>query len=491
MSENYSPKPSKNTTILLVMLGVVAALLVLLIISTNLAAEEPDELETPPSGNLQTGDTQTETPPPAVSHNDKVSGISLYKGPTLQYNIKYDAAIDEYLLEGFEHMLYNDKFELVISTAANLSPMTTIEDPNPAEEYGVTPETASYTLVATDKDGNQKTVYIGAPTISGDGYYYKNADEDAILCASNSIANLFVDKNTMLSGQLADPLEAAKYHLTEKFTVYKDMKPQVSVRLVPEEERENGDAYGYYEMTYPEGGHRVSDYAYDAALKSLICPMADSVVTTELTEENFVKYGLKSPSYVVEYTLDGKTRNLYFGNRTDDGSMIYVMSEYGFIGLAVVADHFAFLDNELIDYVNPFPYGFNIKVLSSLEVSGKDFSHKYILSEDKENLTVTEESSGKTIETQNFRNFYRDLLMLEMRDYAQKRTQENLILTTVIETVDGKTYEYKYYYTAERECYYTINGVGEFYMDISDIEKVISDASKLYSGETINPDVDF
>ena len=92
MSENYSPKPSKNTTILLVMLGVVAALLVFLIISTNLATEEPDEQKQNPVGNLQTGDTQNETPSvsPVVSYKDKILGISLYKGPTLQYNIKYD-----------------------------------------------------------------------------------------------------------------------------------------------------------------------------------------------------------------------------------------------------------------------------------------------------------------------------------------------------------------------------------------------------------------
>ncbi len=81
--------------------------------------------------------------------------------------------------------------------------------------------------------------------------------------------------------------------------------------------------------------------------------------------------------------------------------------------------------------------------------------------------------------------------MLEMKGYASKVQEENWKFTFTVETVGRKIYEYKFYHTSERECFYTVNGVGEFYVDISDVEKVISDAKKLANGETVDPEAEF
>ena len=481
---------SKNKKILIAGLAVILLLCVGLLLANTLGTKK----ETPDDSSAVTPSVSTDSAKPVkvfefLETEKDISKISFYKKDSLEYTINYNSAIDSHLLEGFEQMLYNDSFNKVLSTVASLEIKGEIEDPISQDEYNVSPATAEYTLMLFDKDGKQEILYIGSPLISGAGYYCKLSSDEKIFYVNNQVAKTFADNNSLLSTQLQDPLDSSKYHYTENFKLYKDLLPMVEIRYVPESERESGNAYGYYQMVYP-GEYIPSDTNYDAALRALVCPMADSVVTTELTAENIEKYGFLQPSHEVEYTLDGKKHKLYFGNRTGDG-MIYVMSDYGFIGLAVIEDHFPFLNYELIDFINPYLFGMNINYVSRVTLSGQGFSERYSLSGQNEALSVTSEKSGQTIDTQNFRNYYRDLLMLEMRGYASKQEEQNWRFTFTVETVGGKIYEYKFYHTAERECYYTVNGVGEFFVDISDIEKLLSDADKLSRGEKVDPEAEF
>lgn len=483
----------KKSIVLYACLAVILVLSVILFIVNRSEKKNDDVVPGPDGSGTDNPVIDTNLKPVPVfstleAEND-ISKLDVYKGKEFKYGISYNTAIDGFLLDGYEHMLYDKDFNKILSTVFALEIKEEIPDALSPEEYCVSPETAEYTVVLTDKNGNQKILYVGSALLSGAGYYCRLADDDSIFYVNNSVAKLFTDKNLLLSTQLQDPLDSAKYHYTESFRMYKDMLPFVEIHFVPEEERESGNAYGYYQMVYP-GEYIPSDSNYDTTLRSLICPMADSVVTTELTAENIEKYGFTRPSYEVEYTLDGKTNKLYFGNRTGDG-MIYVMSDYGFIGLAVISEHFPFLDYDLVDFINPYLFGMNINYISRVTVSGPGFSERYRLSGKNEALVVTDERSGEAVSTQNFRNYYRDLLMLEMKGYASKSQEDNWKFTFTVETVGGKIYEYKFYHTAERECYYTVNGAGEFYVDIADIDKMISDAQKLANGETVDPEAEF
>ena len=53
--------------------------------------------------------------------------------------------------------------------------------------------------------------------------------------------------------------------------------------------------------------------------------------------------------------------------------------------------------------------------------------------------------------------------------------------------------EYCFYKSARypREVYTTQNGIGDFYIVRSRIDKVISDLNRIYTGETIVPDAPF
>jgi hypothetical protein len=129
----------------------------------------------------------------------------------------------------------------------------------------------------------------------------------------------------------------------------------------------------------------------------------------------------------------------------------------------------------------------NINYLSKLSVAGYEISDVYTVEGEGDSLTV-KNGLGELVDTKNFRNFYRVLLMTSMDGYAENTDTDDLVLTFRIERRDGKVSEYKFYRISNLKCFYTVNGTGEFYVSLNDVEKIISDAKKLMSGEIINPD---
>lgn len=428
-----------------------------------------------------------------VNGEDDVWSVEFFKDGAQQYRIYREAATDALLLEDYERFLYSDSLSRVISSAASLSAIEKIEDPLEDSEYGIAGENSPYVIKVTSSDGTLSVLYVGDPLISGSGYYCKVSGKEGIYAVGETVSRFFVDEISLLSTLLANPLDSSKYHYTEELAIYKDMLPFIRVEFVPEEERFAGDVYGYYKMTYP-GEYTPSDINYDAVLKALISPTVDTIVTTDLSNENLIKYGFMdenlnpSPSYEIEYTLDGETRFIYFGKRTDDG-LIYVMSPaFGFIGLAGIETHFPFLDWDLVKFINPSLFGININYVARVSVSGHGFSDSYVLSGKDDELVVKNQKTGETVDTQNFRNFYRGLLLVNMEGYAESNPTDEWLLTFTVESTEGNIYEFKFYRLSTRKCYYTVNGSGEFYVSIDDVEKILSDAEKLAQGITINAD---
>lgn len=417
---------------------------------------------------------------------DNLYTITLYKNGEQQYVILKNLKVNEFFIQGLEHLAYTSSFESLISSVSNIRITEKVENPLADAEYGISGQNSPYVLEFTALDGKTERIFIGLQTASGSEFYCKKDGSDEIVCVSSTIGKYLVEKNSLLSKVLSLPLDSAKYFYTESFELYKDMRKFVSIEFVPKEQRPEGSVLGAYKMTYP-AEYIPSDTDYDTVLKSLICPETDVIVTTEITQENLEKYGFTVPSYEIYYTLDGIKRSIIFGNRTDDG-LIYVLSaDFGFIGLVGIEQHFPFLDWELITYINPALFSMNIDYISSISVSGDGFSDKYTLS-GKGDALVVKNKDGTLVDTHNFRQFYRVFLMAKMEGYADTKKTDNHLLTYVIETTDGTVYEYSFYQTSTRKCYYTVGGTGEFYVSVDVVNKLISDAAKLSTGESINAD---
>lgn len=415
---------------------------------------------------------------------ENLSTVTLYKNGELQYIIKKDTDLGEFFIEGLEHLAYTTGFESLISSVSGITVTEVIENPLPDDQYGITGNNSPYVLEFSALNGTVQRIFIGSPALSGSEFYCKKDGDTRILCVSSAISKYLVEKNSLVSKILTYPLDSSKYYYTESFELYRNMQKFISVEFVPQDQREQGTVLGAYRMTYP-ADYTPSDTNYDAVLKALISPEADVIVTTDITPENLEKYGFSVPSHEIYYTLDGQKRSIIFGNRTDDG-LIYVLSvDFGFIGLAGIEKHFSFLDWDLVKFINPVLFSMNIDYISSIAVSGDGFSHRYSLKGKGEELVVRN-ADGAVVDTYNFRQFYRVFLMARMEGYADNKKTDNHVLSYTIETSGGKVYEYRFYQTSTRKCYYTLNGSGEFYVSVDVVNKILSDAQKLASGESVN-----
>lgn len=469
---------SKKNKILLIAGGALVLILALLY-ALVFSKMGPDEEEKKPIETVETVfDNATEA---------NIGRLTVYKNGSKLYSIYYDSLTDGLLLEGLEANPYNEAFTTIVSTLSSLSVQSRLEDALSPESYGLSAENSAYTIEFSDRSGAVRTIYIGDKTVADDSYYAQEAGNKEIFTISDRVEKLFREKNALLSTVLATPLDSARYYYTERFTLYKELYPVVEIEFVPEEEQTAGDIYGSYRMTYP-ASYTPSDVNYDTVLRSLITPSADSIVTTEITEENLEFYGFTVPSYELKYTLDGIERYICFGKSTGDG-LIYVLSpEFAFIGLVSLEKSFPFLNWELVEFVNPALFGMNIDHVSRIVVSTPNGEESYRLDGLGSDLVVTAEIAEKTIDTYNFRQFYRVLLMASMDGYADSTATDDWVLGFTIETRDGTQTRYDFYRQTTRKCFYTVDGKGEFYVSVDVVNKILSDAEKLQNGESINAD---
>ncbi len=425
--------------------------------------------------------------------SDKFSSILLSKNGETEYFIRRDETVGAFLIDGLEKHSYSASFDYLISAVMGLSVIGKIDEPLPDSEYGLSYDNSPYILTVTFTDGKSETVYIGSQLLTGAGYYCKKEGDTSVFTIGNAANSFLKDKYSLVSPLLEKELDRAKYHYTENLEVYKNNEKLVHIALVPESLQDKTDAYGYYTMLYPSSEYSVSDVNYDNMLKMLISPQVNTVITTDLSDENLIKYGFMTedgsfmPSCEINYTLNGEKRILYFGKRTEDG-LVYIMSpRTNFIGIAGVESHFPFIDWELIDYVNPALFGMNINHLAKLTVQGHNIADTYTAEGEGKELVV-KNHLGAVVNTQNFRNFYRVLLMTNMEGYAESTNTDDWMLSFRIEKRDGRVTEYKFYRISNLKCFYTVNGKGEFYVSLDDVEKILSDAKKLALGEEIDPD---
>ena len=143
----------------------------------------------------------------------------------------------------------------------------------------------------------------------------------------------------------------------------------------------------------------------------------------------------------------------------------------------------AFLDEDLISYVDEYIFQMNIDNLASVAVKTKKAQETFLLSGEGADLVVTKESDGKAIDTKTFRQFYIDVLLVTMSGRADVINKNNEVLVYTFTTRDGRVYEYRFYDISTTKVYYTVGGVGEFYVNRDKVNKVINNFNMLLAGE--------
>lgn len=466
----------------------------------------------------------------------EIQNIDAETGKKCKFGFYMDPIAGNLILAGREQLSFDkEKLSYLYVNTCNMLAMEKISNPEgDLSEYGLPEGKSDVWFIVTTADGSKKQVYIGDKIPTGGAYYCKSADKPHVYVIDTMIEMcVLASPDDYIVPMLCPPISQEKMYMVDDIKIIKDGELFVNLMRAPrsEETANDGTAFSHI-MTYP-GGYTVSQTKVDTIIMKLSGFTGTEVVTSDLfgvysdfsdeTEENvktpetaengddassegtsatenvsteelsdndarlkkmLENYGFVNPSREIHYTLDGKEYKIVFGGKTPDGNSYYALNMTQMTICSVPCADVAFIDYELIDFVDEYIFQMNIDNLKSIEVATRKSSETFLLEGKAQELTVTKASDGERVDTKTFRQFYIDVLLVTMTGKADSVNTENEVLSYTFTTRDGRTFEYKFYDISTTKVFYTVDGNGEFYVNRDSVNKVIGDFEMLLDGET-------
>lgn len=408
-----------------------------------------------------------------------------------EYRFNMDPIAKNLVLEGRETLTFDgEKLSYLYVNTCNMLAMAKVEDASEdLSEYGLAGGVSDTFFTVTEKSGVQHTVYIGSLLPTGAAYYCKSADKPHIYVIDTMIEEcVLAPAKVYVTPLIAPPIAQDKRYNVDTIKLVRNGELFVSFEKSDEKSSADDGTAISHVMTYP-GSYSASQAVIDTILTKLVSFVGSGVAEHEIPVDDLERvlegYGLLSPSYELIYTLEGKEYRVIFGSKTEDGKEYYVLNiSQQTICTLSVAD-VPFMEYDLIKFIDSYIFQMDINNVKSVTASNKRHSETFLLEGEKAELKVTKASDGELIDTRNFRQFYIDLLLVDLEDYADAPAVPNEILSYKIETRSGKIYEYRFYDLSTRRVFFTVNGEGQFYANRDTVERVANNLDKLIRGEEI------
>ncbi len=414
-----------------------------------------------------------------------------------EFAFYYDTKEEEFFVKDHPAAPYDkDLFSsLVVSTGYTIVQERISKDCENLAEYGLAEEQnpAYYTL--TTRDGISETVYVGDVTPSGSGHYVRHADRNAVYVLDSSIGNtVLMPLENMITPTLTIPASTNDYFTIENFVLLENDEAKIAITYLDPKAQEAAAMQSTYKMIHP-GNYSVSATAYTNVLDALVKMTGISTLVYAPDITDLEEYGLSEPAYYLHFEYKGIEQEIAFSQKNENGNYYAYTLLFDLI-TEIDGDSLFWFDYDLMNWVDPPIFMMNINEIKTISLSSATAKRVFDLEGEKENLIVTERETGFKPEVYNFRQFYKTLLTIHIRDTVsvdltkdelqEYVKEENLYLTLNIETRAGQFMEYKFYPYSTRRAYYTVDGNGEFYVLRDNVTKVISDCEKVMTNTPVD-----
>lgn len=423
-----------------------------------------------------------------IIEHDNVAQIFV-KNDLDSYTFKMDKVSDSLVLVGGENLsLDSEKLSYLYVCTCNMLAMAKVEDAGDLSEYGLDKGKDGNYFEVTDTDGKVYTVYIGDLLPTGAAYYCKYEDKPFVYVISTLLKDTVLsDRYSYISPLLCAPVPSNGYYDIENLMIVKNGELFVEFEKESEEQRNENSAASSHSMVYP--GKYIPTTELDNILNLFVGFSGERVADSGLDVEKADKYGLAEPSYEIIFTYDGSERRVIFGADADDGEAIYAYNPSHDTVIVVPKETVYFLDWDLIRFVNSSIFQMKIDSIDTLRVKSKDFDRTFRLTGEGNDLVVTDLTSGEAVDTYSFRQFYIDVLMMSIEDYATLPENPEETAAFYVTTRSGDSYEYVFYDLTTRRCFFTVNGKGEFCVNRDNIVKMLDNITKVVNGESFKSEV--
>lgn len=322
-------------------------------------------------------------------------------------------------------------------------------------DFGLLNPTAELEL--TLKDGNKIKVYVGNKTPSQSGYYVKYGDENKVYIVGTYSVEKILRKldyyrNTVLfSFEISDINE---FSFTGKNTV--SFKRNDATDL-------NRNSFAAFNMKSPY------DWSAEGSKLEEVFNLLKGLTIIEYVEDNpsdLSKYGLNPYSYRI--SLKDKNNNLYnmyIGSNTD--GKYYVKLDKNNSVYLVDAKGFEFLSYEPTAFLQQFVCIRPIDNVATLIYKHNDVNASFDIKKvDTETHDV--KYKGKLIDQKKFKEAYTEIISMSTSGTVSYTPQTTPILEYTFVYTNSDSDTVKYYKYDDRKIAVSVNGVINFYVDISE-----------------------
>jgi len=368
------------------------------------------------------------------------------------------------------------------------------------EPFGLYPENPESYFIVTKTDDAWYKIIIGDKIPTTGGYYVmyedKNGVRPAIYIVDTTIEETILStRYSILLPVITEPIKMMESYLIDNFMFYKGRDLFVNIYEGPIDP--DGDVLINHIMAYP-APYMVSSN-YDSLLSQITNIMGDRVVYAfgfdeELTDEIITEYGFDEYTAKITFDFQDKKYYLIFSKLNENGNY-YVLTDF-FSIVEVSPDKLKlegipqpFIEWDILKFVDKTIFSYNINDVSSVVIKapGKEDTYFTIAPDpnsDKIRDRIVTGNGKDLIVDGGFRDFYYSILSIEMYDFiavdTEKYTNAEPMLQMIITMTDGFesfVRDYKFYFVEEntRQCFYTINGTGDFYVLRDKVKKLITD----------------
>jgi hypothetical protein len=389
-------------------------------------------------------------------------------------------------------------FEKVLSDAEAACTMTAsevvAENATDLSIFGLTSPAAEFIAVFDDSKATEKHLLIGNEAPDGYSYYAAFSGEATVYLIDSAALSPFtsdiydvIDKVIYKEVTPETAEDTTNYRRINDLTITRnDIAYPIEIKYNKDYENPENDSLVSAEYLLVEPvSLNIDPGTSEAVLTSIFGLTASGIEKVRPTAEDLAEYGLAEPFATVVFALTDKTVTLKIGD-TYDGGRYCTADDVNIIWK---------IDEANLPWATVTPLGISsgliirrsIYTLSSLDYTGSGISdHFTIAGTNADDMTVT--FNGQTVDNNDrFRRLYQYTVMLPPEEIRLDPVTGEPALTL---TLTGENFSdiYAFYTLENRRFAVTINGVPQYSIGASYVEKLLSNLEAYKNGGTISID---
>ncbi len=219
---------------------------------------------------------------------------------------------------------------------------------------------------------------------------------------------------------------------------------------------------------------------------------------SKIKTDVLAKFGLDKPEKHFAFEYQGVVTDLYLSAPNENGNYYAYTTFTGVVnGKDILAttdvivelskENAKWLDWTMFQYIDHSPISMYLTDIDQIDVTVDGKEYKFQLGLDEAGGALASVvCDGKNHDVKNFKNFYESMLLIQMQgEYVPNEGDKPEECLRIKIHSDITSPEFVFYRVDSARCSYTVDGVGGYYVRVTDVNKVRDNLAKYLNGEII------